>query len=85
MRNLHLHKYLVLPITIKAKGTLQMNTTFSKPCIQKHVSTPMDEAAYGACAACYFVPNEHLKENAFFLMFGSDLYHAISALVKSKD
>ena len=41
-----------------------------------------DEVVHIACSAYNFVPNEHSKESAFFLMFGRDMY-TLSSIIKS--
>ena len=37
-----------------------------------------------ACAAYNFIPNEHLKESPFFLMFGRDLILPLNTLLGPK-
>ena len=47
---------------------------FLKACIAKHVAPQLewDVLVPLACAPYNFIPNEHLRESPFFLMFGRD-------------
>ena len=55
-----------------------------KACLSKHVSTRLewDDVIPLACAAYNFTPNEHSKENPFFLMFGREALLPLNALFK---
>ena len=52
--------------------------------MSKHVSKSLkwDQVVCLACAAYNFLPNKHLKENPFFVMFGRDLILPLKSLIK---
>ena len=48
--------------------------SFLKACLAKHISNSLewDDIVHLACSVYDFLPNEHLREAPFFLMFGRD-------------
>ena len=59
---------------------------FLKACIAKHVAPQMEWDALVplACAVYNFIPNEHLRESPFFLMFGRDPILPLNMLLGPK-
>ena len=53
-------------------GRIEGFHAFLKACIAKHVTSQLEWNVLVplACAAYNFIPNKHLKESPFFLMFG---------------
>lgn len=74
------------PYYPRGNGRIENFHNFLKTCIKKHVSHSVewDDVTHLACAAYNFVPNQHSKESAFFLMFGRDAYTPIAKLLNPK-
>ena len=71
------------PYRPQSNGRIESFHYFLKACIAKHV-TPQkewDTVVPLACAAYNFLPNEHSRESAFFLMFGRDAYLPLNKIL----
>ena len=68
------YKCYTPPYHQQSNGRIEGFHSFLKACMSKHI-TPhreWDEVTGLACVAYNFFPNEHSRENPFFLMFGRD-------------
>ena len=74
------------PYRPQSNGRIESFHYFLKACIAKHVTPQLewDDAVPLACAAYNFLPNEHSRENPFFLMYGSDPLLPLNELLQSK-
>ena len=68
------YKLYTPPYCPASNGRIEGFHAFFKVCIARHVAPQLewDVLIPLACAAYNFLPNEHLKESSFFLMFGRD-------------
>ena len=68
------YKIYTPPYHPASNGRIEGFHAFLKACIAKHVVPQLewDVLVPLACAAYNFLPNEHLRESPFFLMFGRD-------------
>ena len=69
-----------------SNGRIEGFHAFLKACISKHIAPQLewDDLVPLACAAYNFIPNEHLKEFPFFLMFGRDPVLPLNTLLEPK-
>ena len=74
------------PYYPEGNGRIENFHKFLKTCIRKHVNQDIewDDVTHLACAAYNFVPNQHSKESAFYLMFGRDAYTPLNKLLNPK-
>ena len=80
------YKLYTLPYHPASNGRIEGFHVFLKACIAKHVVPQLewDVLVPLACAAYNFIPNEHLKESPFFLMFGRDPVLPLNTLLGPK-
>ena len=76
----------MLPYHPASNGQIEEFHAFLKACIAKHIAPQLewDVLVPLACAAYNFIPNEHLKESPFFLMFGRDPVIPLNTLLGPK-
>ena len=74
------------PYRPQSNGRVESFHYFLKACIAKLIAPQLewDDIMPLACAAYNFLPNEHLRESPFFLMFGRDLLLPLTKLLKPK-
>ena len=79
-------KCYTAPYHPQSNGRIEGFHHFLKSCMTKHISTTMewDQIVHLATAAYNFFPNEHSKENPFFLMFGRDPRVPLNTLLTPK-
>ena len=77
------HKIYTAPYCPSSNGRIEGFHNFLKACIAKHVSSQLEwtNVVPLACVAYNFLPNEHSKESAFFLMFGRDAILPLNSLL----
>ena len=80
------YKLYTPPYHPASNGCIEGFHAFPKACIAKHVAPQLewDALILLACAAYNFIPNEHSKESAFFLMFGRDPVLPLNTLLEPK-
>ena len=80
------YKLYTPPYHPASNGRIEGFHAFLKACISKHISPQLewDDLVPLACAAYNFIPNEHLKESPFFLMFGRDPVLPLNTLLEPK-
>ena len=80
------YKLYTPPTHPASNGRIEGFHAFLKGCIAKHVAPQLewDVLVPLACAAYNFIPNEHLKESPFFLMFGRDPVLPLNTLLGPK-
>ena len=80
------YKLYTPPYHPASNGRIEGFHAFLKACISKHISLQLewDDLVLLACAAYNFIPNEHLKESPFFLMFGRDPVLPLNTLLEPK-
>ena len=80
------YKLYTPPYHPATNGRIEGFHAFLKACIAKHVAPQLewDVLIPLACAAYNFIPNEHLKESSFFLMFGRDPVLPLNTLIGPK-
>ena len=80
------NKLYTPPYHPASNGRIKGFHAFLKACIAKHVAPQLewDDFVPLACAAYNFIPNEHLKESPFFLMFGRDPVLPLNTLLEPK-
>ena len=78
------HKIYSPPYRPQSNGRIESFHYFLKACISKHITPQIewDDIVPLACAAYNFLPNEHLKESPFFLMFGRDAILPLNKLLQ---
>ena len=78
------HKIYSPPYRPQSNGRIESFHYFLKACISKHITPQIewDDVVPLACAAYNFLPNEHLKESPFFLMFGRDAILPLNKLLQ---
>ena len=74
------------PYRPQSNGRIESFHYFLKACIAKHITPQLewDNVVPLACAAYNFFPNEHSRENPFFLMFGRDPLLPLTKLLRPK-
>ena len=86
-KQLGVERKMYLPVyRPQANGHIEGFHKFLKECISKHMlnSLEWDDVLPLAAAAYIWFPNKHLKEPAFFLMFGWDMVTHFAELIKPK-
>ena len=80
------YKLYTQPFRLASNGRIEGFHAFLNACIAKHVAPQLewDVLIPLACAAYNFIPNEHLKESPFFLMFGRDPVLPLNILLGPK-
>ena len=80
------YKLYTPPYHSASNGRIKGFHAFLKACIAKHVAPQLewDVLIPLACAAYNFIPNEHSKESAFYLMFGRDHVLPLNTLLGPK-
>ena len=80
------YKLYTPPYHLASNGRMEGFHTFLKACIAKHVAPQLewDVLVPLVCAVYNFIPNEHLKESPFFLMFGRDPVLPLNTLLGPK-
>ena len=80
------YKLYTPPYHPASNGRIEGFHAFLKACISKHISPQLewDDLVPLTCAAYNFIPNEHLKESPFFLMFGRDPVFPLNTLLEPK-
>ena len=80
------YKLYTPPYRPVSNGRIEGFHAFLKACISKHTTPQLewDDVVPLACAAYNFIPNEHLKESPFFLMFGRDPVLPLNTLLEPK-
>ena len=80
------HKVYSLPYHPQSNGYIEGFHLFLKTCLAKHISLGLewDEVCPITAAAYNFLPNEHLRESSFFLMFGHDPCIPLTEAVKPR-
>ena len=80
------HKLYTPPCHPVSNGRIEGFHAFLKACIAKHIAPQLewDVLLPLACAAYNFIPNEHLKESPFFLMFGRGPVLPLNTLLEPK-
>ena len=80
------YKLYTPPYHPASNGRIEGFHAFLKACISKHIAPQIewDDLVPLACAAYNFIPNEHLKESPFFLMFGRDPVLPLNTLLEPK-
>ena len=80
------YKLYTPPYHPASNGHIEGFHAFLKACIAKHVAPQLEWDALVplVCAAYNFIPNEHSKESAFFLMFGRDPVLPLNTLLEPK-
>ena len=68
------HKVYSPPYHPASNGRIEGFHSFLKACLAKHISNSLewDEMVHLVCSVYNFLPNEHLREVPFFLMYGRD-------------
>ncbi len=75
------------PYYPQGNGCIENFHNFLKACIWKHLKCnelEWDDVTHLVCAAYNFVPNQHSKESAMFLMFGRDACTPLSKMLSPK-
>ena len=80
------YKLYTPPYQPSSNGRIEGFHAFLKVCIAKHVTPQLewDVLLPLACATYNFIPNIHLKESPFFLMFGRDPVLPLNTLLGPK-
>ena len=80
------HKVYSPPYHPASNGRIEGFHSFLKACLAKHISSSIkwDEMAQISCSVYNFLPNEHLRETPFFLMFGKDPRIPLNDLLRSR-
>ena len=80
------YKVYSAPYTPQSNGRIETFHSFLKNCIAKHVSPSLewDKVVPLACAAYNFMPNKHMKEAPFFVMYGRDPLLPLNSLLSPK-
>ena len=80
------YKLYTPPYHPASNGRIEGFHAFLKACIAKHVAPQLEWHVLIplACAVYNFIPNEHLKEPLFFLMFGRDPVLPLNTLLGLK-
>ena len=80
------YKLYTPPYHPASNGRIEGFHAFLKACISKHIAPQLewDDLVPFACAVNNFIPNEHSKESAFFLMFGRDPILPLNTLLEPK-
>ena len=70
----------------QSNGKIEGFHKFLKSCLAKHISRhrEWDNVVPLATASYNYLPNQHLKESPFFVMFGRDIVTNLSQLTKPK-
>ena len=81
-----MYKLYTPPYHPASNGRIEGFHAFLKACISKHISPQFewDDLVPLACTAYNFIPNEHLKESPFFLIFGRDPVLPLNTLLEPK-
>ena len=64
------------PYRLQSNGRIEGFHKFLKSCLAKHISThrEWDNVVPLATALYNWIPNQHLKESPFFVMFGTEMH-----------